>query len=104
MEDLNYKYILVAVLALAGLAAFFLSSDRSRNGFLLFIATLGLGFRTVAIHGDLRVHPAEIALFLTWLLTLGQRRAAGNRPAGPALPRWLWLLLPFMALAWLQAD
>src|SRR5205814_5481234 len=79
---------------------FFLSRDRARDGFLVFIATLGLGFRTVAITPVLRIHPAEIALFLTLLLSVGVPSA--TRPhASRTLPIWLWVLLPFLGVGWL---
>jgi hypothetical protein len=88
----------MVVLALAGIVAFLLGRERARNGFLLFIITLGLGFRTVAVTSALRIHPAEIALLLTLVMHYCEPAQRGSR--GPTLPWWLWTLLPFMVLGW----
>ena len=87
--------------ALAGVAAFILGRRQARNGFLLFIAALGLGFRTLPVTNAFRIHPAEIALLLVLACNFAKRP---EKPIGWKngwLPWWLWGLLPFMALAWL---
>jgi hypothetical protein len=100
-ENTDFKIVLYTLLALGGLAAFFLSRDRFRDGFLFFIVTLGLGYRTVALTPYLKIIPAEIALcILPFIATRQDRARAGNKKT-PLLPWWLWLMLPFWAIAWL---
>ena len=81
--DDSYKLVIVAVLGLAGAAAFFTGKDQPRNGFLLFVAALALGFRTLSITESLRIHPAEIALLLVLLISVGGRPAGDGTKAAP---------------------
>jgi hypothetical protein len=99
MEDLTYRQILVALMAVGGVAAFFLSRNRLRDGFLLFIALLGLGFRTLPVTDDLRIHPADIAIVLVAILALGTHAASRSS----RLPWWQFALVPFMFLGWLPS-
>jgi hypothetical protein len=49
----------------------------------------------------LKIIPAEIALcILPFIATRQDRARAGNKKT-PLLPWWLWLMLPFWAIAWL---
>ena len=76
VNDTSYKLVLFIVVGLAGVAAFIVGRRQARNGFLLFIATLGLGFRTLPLTHDFRIHPAEIALAL--VLAVGLRQTSGK--------------------------
>jgi hypothetical protein len=100
-ENTDFKIVLYTLLALGGLAAFFLSRDRFRDGFLFFIATLGLGYRTVALTPALKIIPAEIALWVLPFLATRQDRARVGDKKASLLPWWLWLMLPFWAIAWI---
>ena len=100
-DDSSYKLVLIILLGLAGVAAFILGRRQARNGFLLFIAALGLGFRTLPVTDSLRIHPAEIALLLVLACVFAKRPEKSVGRNDGSLPWWLWGLLPFMALAWL---
>jgi hypothetical protein len=100
-ENTDFKIVLYTLLVLGGLAAFFLSGDRLRDGFLFFIATLGLGFRTLALTPALKIIPAEIILWILPFIATRQDRALVGNKKTPLLPWWLWAMLPFWAIAWI---
>src|SRR5262245_56831420 len=104
MENQSYKLVLVAALVLAGLIAFFVSRNRVRNSFLLFIAAPGLGYRTLPLTSGLKVHAAEIALLLALLTSAGARPGPGAGSKSRVLPWWVWALLPIANLNWLPAP
>jgi hypothetical protein len=99
LEDSNYKLIIVAALGLGGVVAFLLSRNPGRDGLLLFLAALGLGYRTVSWTRAIRIQPAEIAILLVVLITLGKRAATRPGVKVHTFPAWLWALVPFMILA-----
>jgi hypothetical protein len=100
-EPSSYRLVIIGVLALAGLLAFFASRNPARDGLILFIATLGLGYRTVHLTDALWIHPSEIALLVTLLASLDLGRAPQPGASPRPLPWWLWALLPFLFLGWL---
>jgi hypothetical protein len=104
VNDTSYKLVLFVLVGLAGVSAFFLGRHPARNGFLLFIVTLGLGFRTLPVTNSLRIHPAEIALLLVLACVFAKRPEKSVGRKDGQLPWWLWSLLPFMALAWLPRS
>jgi len=69
-----------------------------RMGFVLWVLTLAVGYRTVELTRDLPLHPSEVLLWLLLLCVLMQRRLAAS--ARLALPVWLWMFIPFWVLAW----
>lgn len=96
--DLFQVGLLVAIGA-TGVGVFFGTRDPLRSGFVLFVWTLALGFRTLAVTPYLRITPAELVLWATF--------ATGRRPSGPGrpgLPWWLVGMMPFWALAWVPWD
>jgi hypothetical protein len=99
-ENTFYREVLYALLAAAAVGVFLLSRDKFRNAFLLFVCTLGLGYRTFALTPSLRIIPAELVLWALPLLALRRGRGPGRAP----LPWWLLLMLPFWGLAWLPAP
>lgn len=99
MESSNtYKIVPYVLLGLGGAIAFLLSRDKLRNGFVLFICTLGLGYRTYPVTHFFRILPAELILCLLVLLVIVQQ--SQPRQARLMLPIWLWLLMPFWGVAW----
>lgn len=103
MDDISYKTVLIILLGLSGLAAFCFSRDYARSGFVLFIATLGLGFRTLPLTPALKIHPSELVLLLVLIVSIGKRPLLPPGEKDRLLPWWLWALLPFMALGGLTA-
>lgn len=98
MESNNtYRIVLYGLLGLGWLAVFILSCDKLRNGFLLFICSLGLGYRTYPVTQQFRILPAELILWLLVVLAAGLKTRM-------KLPVWLWLMLPFWLLAWLTLS
>jgi hypothetical protein len=99
-ENTYYKEVLYALLVLGGLGAFLGSRDKLRNGFLLFVCLLGLGYRTYPVTQVLRIIPAELVLcLLPFLSPANPENSAPGR-----LPRWVLLMIPFWLLAWLPSS
>ncbi len=99
-----FKLLLYVLLGCAGLCAFVLSRDRLRNGFFLFICTLGLGYRTFALTPKLRIIPAELVLCALVVLALGRSSTPAGGPRTIRPPWWVLVLLPFWGLAWLTGS
>src|SRR2546421_10753423 len=91
MFDIDYRVVLYIALALACLGTLVLSEDKIRNGFLFFLCTLGLGWRTFHVTTALRIHPAEVVLCVLFACCLGQRQPTRSSRANGWLPAWLWI-------------
>lgn len=98
----TYKIVLYLLLGVGWLTVFALSRDKLRNGYILFICTLGLGYRTYPITKQLRLLPAELVLYL--LVLLAATLKTRSRPTGMSLPLWLRLMIPFWGVAWLTLS
>jgi hypothetical protein len=104
MEGLTHRDILMALLALGGMGALAVGGDRLRSGFLIFVCTLGLGYRTLPITEVLRLHPAELALWGS-LGFLPRRGTPGWEPGTEVrFPLWLWLFMPFWLVGWIPSS
>lgn len=90
---------LILVSGALTLAAVVFSGERGiRYGFVLWVLTLGLGYRTVSLTPDLRIHPSEILLWVLLIcLAVHRHLVAGSRLT---FPLWMWLMMPFWVLAW----
>ncbi|MFS8086608.1 MAG: hypothetical protein ACMG6H_13325, partial [Acidobacteriota bacterium] len=94
----SYKEVIVALGALIVAVIVFGRELGIRYGFVLWVLTLTLGYRTIAVTGELAIHPSEILLWLLLVCVLAQRRLAAD--ARMAFPVWLWIFIPFCVLAW----
>jgi hypothetical protein len=104
MFDIDYRVVLHIALALGCLGTLVLSEDKIRNGFLFFICTLGLGWRTFHVTDALRIHPAEVVLCVLFICCLGQRRPARSGMWHGSLPGWLLIFMPFWILGWVPSS
>ena len=94
----SYKELIVAVGGLIAAVIIFGRELGVRYGFVLWVLTLILGYRTVAVTPELAIHPSEILLWLLLVCILAQRRLVSS--ARLRFPIWLWLFIPFWVLAW----
>ena len=94
----SYKEIIVVVGALIAAVIIFGRELGVRYGFVLWVLTLTLGYRTIAVTPELAIHPSEILLWLLLGCILAQRRLVSS--ARLRFPIWLWLFIPFWVLAW----
>src|SRR5437773_4433088 len=97
-NGLSYKELIVALGVLITAVIVFGGERGIRFGLVLWVLTLALGYRTVEWTKDLRIHPSEILLWLLLLCIFAQRQLLAR--ARLSLPWWLWLFIPFWALAW----
>jgi len=96
--DFSYRDAILAFAALAGAIIVFGRARGIEFGFVLWILSLALGYRTIEITPALRLIPAELLLWLLLACVCAQQRLI---PQGVlAFPLWLWFFLPFLALAW----
>src|SRR6185295_6306695 len=97
-KGISYREIIVGLGALvAGIIVF--GGERGiRFGFVLWVLTLALGYRSLYYTKDLPIHPAELVLWLLFLCILTQRELV--RMTRLTFPLWIWLLVPFCVLAW----
>src|SRR6266704_2060512 len=97
-RGLSYRELIIASgLLIVGVIVF--GKERGvRYGFILWVLTLALGYRTVELTPDLPLHPSEILLWLLLACLCVQSRMASNTHL--TFPVWLWLFIPFWVLAW----
>ncbi|HYR76622.1 MAG TPA: hypothetical protein VEM96_12355 [Pyrinomonadaceae bacterium] len=97
-QGLSYKELIVGLGALI-VAVIVIGGERGiRFGLVLWVLSLGLGYRTVEWTPNLRIHPSEILIWLLFICILAHRKLRSALRF--SLPWWLWLLIPFWALAW----
>jgi hypothetical protein len=96
-QGFSYKEIMVGLGALVlGMIVF--GGERGiQFGLMLWVMTLALGYRTIEITPDLRLHPSEILIWILLAFILVQRQLDSTTLT---FPLWLWLMTPFWALAW----
>ena len=99
-RGLSYRELLVGG-GLVAILALLMTGERALHvGFMFWIATLALGYRTIEVTPYLRIHPGELLLWgLLFLLVASYRWQAKKLKAW--LPGWIWLLFPFWLWAWI---
>ena len=97
-QGLSYKELIVVLGVLAAAIIVFGGERGIRFGLILWVLTLALGYRTIEWTQNLRIHPSEILIWLLFACVCAQRRLRSVTRF--SLPWWLWLLVPFFALAW----
>ena len=97
-RGLSYRELIIVSSVLVMAIIVFGRERGIRFGFVLWVLTLALGYRTIAWTKELTIHPSEILLWLLLACILVQRRMVAN--ARLTFPIWLWLLVPFWVLAW----
>ena len=97
--EFTYKEIIVVVMLLAGLPAVLLGTKGLRWGFIVWVLTFALGYRTFTVTPTLSIHPAELTLFglSMWLLVL----YLSGRGKNITVSFWFPPVLALFVLAWL---
>ena len=67
-------------------------------GFVLWVLTLALGYRTIQWTPNLHIHPAEVLLWMLLACVCVQRHLVSSSRL--MFPLWIWLLMPFWVFAW----
>ncbi len=97
-QGLSYKELIVSLGALIVAVIIFGGERGIRFGLVLWVLTLALGYRTIEWTQNLRIHPSEILIWLLFASICAQRQLRSSTRF--TLPWWLWMLIPFWALAW----
>src|SRR5258707_4982062 len=94
---LSYREVIVAFATLIlGIVVF--NGERGiQFGFVLWVLTLSLGYRTIALTRDLYIHPSEVLLWVLLVCICVHRQLLSTSRL--SFPVWVWLLLPFWVLA-----
>jgi hypothetical protein len=93
-----FQLLVIAVLLISVFVILAAGANGLKIGFLIFILLLGLGYRTISF-GQTSLHPAELLIWVLFLLLLLQRRRWFPQGAAFWAPRWVWILVPFWILA-----
>jgi len=94
----DYRDIILTFGALVGAIIVFGRERGIEFGFVLWALSLALGYRTIEVTPALRLHPAELLLWLLLACVCAQRQMISR--AQLSFPAWLWFFLPFLALGW----
>jgi hypothetical protein len=92
---ISYREVIVTLMALAGLAAFAAGKSGLKLGFVFLVLTFAVGFRTMDVTPNLRIHPSEVILWGLLALPLVQRNKVVVW-----FPLWLILFIPFWLWGW----
>ena len=92
---ISYREVIVTLMVLAAFAAFAAGKRGLKLGFVFLVLTFAVGYRTVNVTPDLRVHPSELVLWGLLALPLVQRNKVIVW-----LPLWLVLFIPFWLWGW----
>ncbi|MBZ5596314.1 MAG: hypothetical protein LAP39_29050 [Acidobacteriia bacterium] len=99
--NITYQAAILSLVVTSATAVVLAGAAGIRWGFIFWICTLGLGYRTAAVTPILKVHPGELVLWglLLWLMIW----AALDRRMRAAcwLPPWVWMFLPFCVWGWM---
>jgi O-antigen ligase len=99
-HSLSFRELVVFTAIIVGVIAIQLGEWGIRIGFVAWVCTLGLGYRTAHLTPNLSVHPAEIVLWGLLTLLLLRRFTLRQGRGELWLPRWLWWFAPFWVWAW----
>jgi len=99
-HGISYKEIIVVLGALSA-ALVVLAGERGlKVGVVLLVVTFGLGYRTVEVTPDLKIHPSELIIWGLIGLLIVQQGLGRRSGIIIWLPVWLILFIPFWIWAW----
>jgi hypothetical protein len=101
LHSLSYKEAIVVLVGLIAVVAVLAGPYGVPVGFILWVCTLGLGYRTVELTRYLRLHPSEVLLWGLLALLVVQRGVVRRERLDLWLPTWVWLSLPFWVWGWI---
>src|SRR5258708_5833811 len=94
----SFRDLIIVVAALI-LGVIALNGERGiRYGFALWVLSLALGYRTIALTSELHIHPSEILLWVLMACICAHRQLVTSSRL--TFPLWIWLMIPFWVLAW----
>lgn len=97
-NGIDYREVLIGAGALTAALVVLGGEWGIQGGFVLWALSMAIGYRTIEWSKDLRIHPAELLLWLLFAGLFAHRRLISESKV--SLPLWVWLSLPFWALGW----
>lgn len=97
-QGIYYREVLIAGVALTTAVIVLGRELGIQVGFVLWALSMAVGYRTFELSKDLRIHPAEVLLWLLFAGMFAHRHLISD--AKLSLPLWVWLMLPFWMLGW----
>jgi hypothetical protein len=101
LHGLSFKEVIATSVGLIAGIAVLAGPHGVPVGFILWVCTLGLGYRTVELTRYLRLHPSEVLLWGLLALLVVQRGVVRRERLDLWLPTWVWLSLPFWVWGWI---
>lgn len=93
--DISYQAVIITAILLAAVWVFAAGNRGLKVGLIFLVLTFGLGYRTMEVTSNLRVHPSELVLWGLLALPMVQRSRLKLW-----LPLWLILFIPFWLWGW----
>jgi hypothetical protein len=100
LHGFSYREVILVLVALIGAVAVLAGKRGVRVGFILWVWTLGLGYRTVEVTSKLRIHPSEVLLWALLILLMVQWGILRREKLDVRLPRWLKVFILFGVWGW----
>ena len=95
-----YQTVVFIFLSCTALAVLFLGERGPRVGFLFYLITFAIGYRTVEITPKFGIHPSEVILWWAFFVSMIQQAVFRRKAFRLSLPLWIWCLVPFWMWAW----
>ena len=97
----SYKDVIVLAVACGGLWAL-ASRQGLKAALAAWVCTFGLGYRTIQVTADYKIHPSEVLLWGLFLLALNETPRAKQRVF--RTPAWVWPFACFWLWGWIGAS
>jgi len=100
-HGISYREVIVS-LGVIGALVVFLAGDRGlKMGLIFLLITFGLGYRTMEVTPDFKIHPSELVIWGLLGLLIVQQSIRRRSETKIWLPVWVIIFIPFWIWAWL---
>ncbi len=100
--SLSYREVIAALIIMIVVMAVLPGRGGLQLGFIYWVGTLGLGYRTAELTPSLRFHPSEIIIWVLFVVIFMQRVALKQKERVLRLPRWILFFIPFWLWGWVM--
>jgi hypothetical protein len=99
VNDVGYVEVIVGLTLIASAVVLIAGERGVALGFVIWVLSFAVGYRTIELTRYLKLHTSEIILWGLYSLLIAQR--VWNRQKGRGkLPAWVWILTPFCLWGW----
>lgn len=101
-HGISFREVIPIVLLIGALRVVLEVQNGLVLGLMFWLATFGVGYRTIHVTTYFRLHPSTIILWGLLALLLIQEALFRRRALRPWIPVWLLLFIPFWLLGWVK--